>query len=683
MHLASSRTLIGRARRRRASGALLLAAALAAPGALAQTALQPALDALERTPLHERDKSLSNLRALLPRAQSGSAEHLELLYQIGHLTLDTQASGGLAALEASFEPWRRGERLAQGRVAWALLKRSEALRAGNAALARTQLSALDDVQPASLPPRWRWRLLMQRAEFVQEDGDLDTALVHMLEALRAAQELGRTSLLVRTRTQLSFLYLQRHENERAAETIDQAQRDAEREPSDALMLDLLGSRGLVESELERYAAARDSMTQAVALAKRLGDTTSHVLHLGNLADVHLKARDYTQALRVTEEALPLARALKDQPSEMLALGNMGLAKIALGRVAEGKRDAEQALAMERAGGHLTYLAAALKELAGYLERAGDLPGALKAYEEYRTLADTQARDDRRQAVVEAQQQFDDAQRAAEAKLLGQNNALQAEQIRARRLQHALWGLLLACGAALVGLVGLLSRRTRLANAALVQTNRALAEQGERDPLTGLGNRHLLQRLLRDPGQSEGLRGALFLVDIDHFKQINDQYGHAGGDRVLVELAQRLRHATREGDALLRWGGEEFLVLAQVADVDAAHRLAERVLASVGSEPIALEADRSVRVTVSMGLARFPLEGAPSTLPWEAALELVDQLMYRAKARGRNQAWLLRAGQGDSLEQLLALLRRTEGEADDAELRLTQLRGPAVAAGAAR
>ena len=171
-------------------------------------------------------------------------------------------------------------------------------------------------------------------------------------------------------------------------------------------------------------------------------------------------------------------------------------------------------------------------------------------------------------------------------------------------------------------------------------------------------------------------GSLFLVDVDFFKQVNDRHGHAAGDQVLVEIGQRLRQATRDGDAVLRWGGEEFLVLTDAQDPAVAQALAQRVLNSVAESPVVLADGHWVPVSVSMGFARFPLAEAP--IPWEAALELVDQLMYRAKAHGRNQAWSLTELHAPSAQDLPALMAEADAAQERGDLSLIQLRGPRLA-----
>ena len=148
-------------------------------------------------------------------------------------------------------------------------------------------------------------------------------------------------------------------------------------------------------------------------------------------------------------------------------------------------------------------------------------------------------------------------------------------------------------------------------------------------------------------QAARVRGALLLVDIDHFKRINDQQGHASGDAVLVEVARRLAAAVRPDDLVVRWGGEEFLIYAPQLDAQATRALAQRVLHAVADEPVVLaEAGPAaagagpalhIAVTASVGFACFPQATGGLPLPMDRAINLVDMALYTAKNQGRHRA----------------------------------------------
>lgn len=173
-----------------------------------------------------------------------------------------------------------------------------------------------------------------------------------------------------------------------------------------------------------------------------------------------------------------------------------------------------------------------------------------------------------------------------------------------------------------------------------------------DPLTGLKNRRSLregfqkevEQLIRRCSRLNGTRSGdmptnqdlvFFLVDIDHFKAVNDTYGHAAGDHVLKQLAQLLLKASRGSDTAIRWGGEEFLLIARHADRRQASIVAERIRAFVANHPFDI-GDTTLRMTCSIGFCPFPFQHSdPENITWEATVELADQCMYAAKRSGRN------------------------------------------------
>jgi diguanylate cyclase (GGDEF)-like protein len=179
---------------------------------------------------------------------------------------------------------------------------------------------------------------------------------------------------------------------------------------------------------------------------------------------------------------------------------------------------------------------------------------------------------------------------------------------------------------------LLAERARLE--AQIERSRAAGFQADaqRDELTGLGNRrHLEHRMpmLLEVAQSQNLPLTVALIDLDHFKRINDRFGHAVGDKVLIVMAQQLRENTRSSDVLARIGGEEFLVVFTEMPGPQALEVCERLRARVERHDWDHLAP-GLRVTLSIGLAHAPPYDL-STLFDEA-----DRAMYRAKQGGRNR-----------------------------------------------
>lgn len=152
----------------------------------------------------------------------------------------------------------------------------------------------------------------------------------------------------------------------------------------------------------------------------------------------------------------------------------------------------------------------------------------------------------------------------------------------------------------------------------------------RDPLTGLWNRRHALNLLEKARQQKRRNEvdySLLILDVDHFKRINDQFGHDKGDEVLVLLAKTLENRVRETDSVSRWGGEEFIILLPQTDIGNAVHLAECLRASVTQ----IQIPNLPRVTVSIGAAQHQSEETTESL-----LRRADTALYQAKASGRNK-----------------------------------------------
>jgi|ERR1022692_184526 diguanylate cyclase (GGDEF)-like protein len=197
----------------------------------------------------------------------------------------------------------------------------------------------------------------------------------------------------------------------------------------------------------------------------------------------------------------------------------------------------------------------------------------------------------------------------------------------------------------------LERAVAERSAELAQANRELQEASLCDPLTGMHNRRFFDSTIAaDASQAvRAYRGTeiygrdhrdliFFMVDIDHFKDVNDEYGHDAGDRVLVQIAQRLHRLVRESDFLIRWGGEEFLVVCRSADRGDGALLASRIMKSVNGKEFDLGNERRLARSCSVGWAAFPwLPPACSDLSVDEVLRLADRGLYIAKQQGRNHA----------------------------------------------
>lgn len=167
----------------------------------------------------------------------------------------------------------------------------------------------------------------------------------------------------------------------------------------------------------------------------------------------------------------------------------------------------------------------------------------------------------------------------------------------------------------------------------------LCELSSRDPLTGLANRRQFELAMAseiDRVARAGEPALVLMIDIDHFKAVNDTHGHAAGDQVLKAVAQALQECIRPMDTLARFGGEEFAMILPNCPPSFGHAVAERVRKKVQARAAVVGPGQQVGVTVSIGGAFAPQWVRSSAPLW---IDRADQQLYRAKAEGRNRACL--------------------------------------------
>ena len=304
----------------------------------------------------------------------------------------------------------------------------------------------------------------------------------------------------------------------------------------------------------------------------------------------------------------------------------GVARRALGDVDGALADLDAAAA-HFATGNDRFLVRVEGERALALATRGDFAAALAARTHQLALERKLAEAERDEHTSRLRVQFETAQKERENRALARENALRGRALHdAERIRDLQRAVLLLAAVLLVLLVALAIRQ--LGRARRMQ---ALAMT---DELTRLPNRrslfaHAEQRLLRARRGGEPL--ALLALDVDHFKSINDTYGHDVGDRVLQRVAHAARAALRPGDVVGRTGGEEFVALLPATTVTAAAEIAERLRAAVERLDLA-DLAPSLTVAVSVGVAGRG-DGESS---FGAIAQRADEALYRAKTAGRNR-----------------------------------------------
>lgn len=461
--------------------------------------------------------------------------------------------------------------------------------------------------------------------------------------------------------------------------------------------------GLLYAGLREYETARSFLDRGLAEARRLADPSREAPLLGSMARTANLAGSHSEALTLALEAERLAERLGSPPGQVYALVENGRAKLGLNKLKEAREALQRGAAIaERIGqrGTLARYRALLAEVAAREDRRADAlalwelalpefqsgddqPQLLESYRVMIPLLRAQGDSERaldiaieslglqeqisgldmnrRVAVMESAYRAQESERQID--LLQRDLEIQALKLKQEELARWLatfgvFSLLLI--AALLALryreSRRLSRQLSEANAELESSRSALAEANAElehraealahaasiDPLTGIANR----RAFVDRYESHWANAisrhsplSIALIDVDHFKRINDSAGHAVGDAVLCALAATLQGLLRAGTLLARWGGEEFVVLLPGATPEAAAGAAERLRAAVE----AMHSDELPRVTISIGVAS--LSGRSRLRP-EGLFDEADAALYAAKTAGRNRVVV--AGDGEPL-----------------------------------
>jgi diguanylate cyclase (GGDEF)-like protein len=348
----------------------------------------------------------------------------------------------------------------------------------------------------------------------------------------------------------------------------------------------------------------------LGLAHRLRDTGADDERAALLA----------QGRREGERALALLQRVRGDTYDVAVPGNLGEVRLLQGDVDGARPLLEQAMAVARARGLRAHVWRVGTSTADWLLASGE---ATEALARMRALIAEMGEQAPPQTLIRA---HDSAYRACVA--LGDAAGALEHLQHAERLHRQRSTAQLRAQSQVF--VTRAEAERAHADAAL-QRQRAIefAAAAERDALTGLGNRRHLERRVAEllpRALADGTPLALAVLDVDHFKQVNDRHGHLMGDQVLVQLAQLLRENMRGSDVLARYGGEEFVIvlpgMALAAAAEVCERLRERV--HQAGWPVRMP------ISISVGLAAAPPHD------WAALLQQADDALYRAKAAGRNR-----------------------------------------------
>ncbi|MDB4874625.1 MAG: diguanylate cyclase [Gemmatimonadetes bacterium] len=452
----------------------------------------------------------------------------------------------------------------------------------------------------------------------------------------------------------------------------------------------LNNIGIVYGRLREFDQALSYFNRALRLRREQGNKPRVASTLNNIGDVYFDKGDYPRALNYQRQALEIRAATTDKSATALSHRNIGMVYLAMHSLDEAHRElleamrlaaqagdrglgvqvrlalsqydraagtpaaalasAREALAIADSMASRELVRQASAELALAQEAQGELVNALRSFKRSKLVSDSIFSAETARHIATLEQRFADERRLHEIDSLRRNQAELQLQASQRAFQRdAAAGL-----AILVAVVGFFLYQRRVEGARLAESLSVT------DALTGLRNRRYVQQTIEmDIAASvrrcraASVRGVavddadliFLMLDIDHFKAVNDAHGHSVGDQLLVQIGTVLRTTCRDSDVVVRWGGEEFLIIARFTDRHQGVVTAERLRLAIERHTMILPDETAIRVTCSIGFAAFPLDpDRAEATGWEEMVAMADRAAYQAKRNGRN-TW---AGQEQGL-----------------------------------
>jgi diguanylate cyclase (GGDEF)-like protein len=472
--------------------------------------------------------------------------------------------------------------------------------------------------------------------------DYEKALTNHLEALKVREQLGDRAAVALSLNNIGIVYERLGEYDRALEYYNRAlaiRQALGGQPNRiAAILNNIGDVHLERGDSER---ALQFHQRALALRRQVGDRSGVAISLKNLGSIYAASGQLDLAHRSLEEGLDIANAVGDQGTAAMCLLGLAAVNRRQGDAPAAMAQARRALEIAQQTSANELIRQGWHELSAAQEAGGHPADALASYKHFKEADDRIFDEEKSRRQELLQQKYQAERRDTEIERLKREEAVKALEASGQRMQRN--AIAAVAVAALVLAIALYRRRVAAA--------RLAAELSVTDPLTALKNRRYVQQMIAadlaacdrkharvGPPPSDGDL-VFMIVDIDQFKSVNDQYGHRAGDAVLEQIAARLKEICRASDTVVRWGGEEFLIIHRFTDRRTAGSAAERIRAGVATQPFNLGDGRHIHRTCSVGFASYPFSRAyPHTLTWEHIVGIADEALYIAKASGPD-AWV--------------------------------------------
>lgn len=473
--------------------------------------------------------------------------------------------------------------------------------------------------------------------------DYGKSLGHHLEALSIRERLGDKTSISLSLNNIGIVYGRLREYDRALSYFERAlvlRREVGNKPRVSSTLSNIGDLYFDKGD---YPLALKFHKQAMDIRMASNDRSAIAATHRNLGMVYLAMHDMPAAQRELGEASRLAALVGDRGLVVQVRLSMAAFERARGNTGAAVAHAQAALSLADSMASRELVRQATTELATAQEAQGQLAAALREFKRSKVVSDSIFSAETARRIAGLEQRYSDERRMRTIDSLRRTQVelqLQASQREMQRDGAAGIALLIA-------VVGFALYRRRVERARLAESLSVT------DSLTGLRNRRYVQQTIEMDiaasvrrsrvgvarGEPVDDADLIFLMlDIDHFKGVNDAHGHSVGDQLLVQIGTVLRTTCRDSDVVVRWGGEEFLIIARFTDRNQGAVTAERLRLAIEKHAMLLPNEQVIRVTCSVGWAAFPLDPQrPETSSWEDVVAMADEAAYVAKRNGRNRS----------------------------------------------
>ncbi|XQW86050.1 tetratricopeptide repeat-containing diguanylate cyclase [Thalassotalea piscium] len=425
---------------------------------------------------------------------------------------------------------------------------------------------------------------------------------------------------------------------------------------------------LINARNEYQQKSKQVMEITLEKSRRLGALQLELRALISLQNQYLEQGLYDKTVNVAKQTIARATKKTLLYEKAVSYNNMSIAHRFTQHYEAALTDLKEAEIIYREVENEHGLLWILEDYSLTYEAYGKPDLALSYYKKLHQATISLQNKTNSKKVIELQETFQNEKNIHEIERLKQQHQLNTAKIEAEEFQKFIF---VAFGIMLLIIIFFNIRHSRMIttkNQLLDEFNAKLKEQTLKDPLTGLYNRRLLneiqeklsrnaiRRFTKSPDNNQNI--GLVILDIDLFKTINDNYGHDIGDSVLAEVSTRLLAQVREDDYVIRWGGEEFLIILTDTTKEGIQSFCQRLIDQSNEHPITMQSHK-IDVTFSLGFSLFPLiPEKPTWFSWNETIKLIDNCLYIAKNQGRNQAVTINIDSSDATDEQKVMLLET-------------------------